>query len=210
MVYVRSPLIRRARYLQRVILNLPLYLTTMQPSINDIELADKAYNQMRESKRHDANKFDLFLQQLETTKQQHKHKPQSSSSHHKQASSSTIDSLRYTADTDDDERRDVTHKKEEEEVRLTAVDSFIERYNIKGDVSYTEAKKGDDGMLHNNNEDTSITQQRKVNIHSLPDAILKLDRRQDIPTPQHKNDVLVEIEVSKRTVFITYKWMYIS
>ena len=182
----------------------------MQPSINDIELADKAYNQMRESKRHDANKFDLFLQQLETTKQQHKHKPQSSSSrnHIKQASSSTIDSLRYTADTDDDER-DVTHKKEEEEVRLTAVDSFIERYNIKGDVSYTEAKKGDDGMLHNNNEDTSITQQRKVNIHSLPDAILKLDRRQDIPTPQHKNDVLVEIEVSKRTVF-TYKWMYIS
>ena len=30
----------------------------------------------------------------------------------------------------------------------------------------------------------------------LPDAILKLDRRHAIPRPRHKNDVLVEIEVS--------------
>eukprot|EP01082_Thalassiosira_pseudonana_P008638 g7866.t1 g7866 contig26:437316-440350(-) len=37
----------------------------------------------------------------------------------------------------------------------------------------------------------------------LPDAILKLDRRHDIPRPRHKNDVLVEIEAStidKRTL----------
>lgn len=36
----------------------------------------------------------------------------------------------------------------------------------------------------------------------LPDAILKLDRRHDIPRPRHKNDVLVEIEVSVLLVMI--------
>ena len=62
---------------------------------------------------------------------------------------------------------------------VSSVDSFIERSKSGSDHDV-----GQDGLLQLGPEEDG-----------LPDAILKLDRRQAIPTPRHKNDVLVEIEV---------------
>ena len=71
------------------------------------------------------------------------------------------------------------------------VDSFIEKAQ-SGQMSVDMDRYqsvGDELELLNRNSDTNLAGQ------GLPDAILRLDRRDAIPTPRHKNDVLLEIEV---------------
>ena len=73
-----------------------------------------------------------------------------------------------------------SHPNSLNEATASSVDSFIERSKSGSDRD----DAGQDGLLQLGPEEDG-----------LPDAILKLDRRQAIPTPRHKNDVLVEIEV---------------
>lgn len=74
-----------------------------------------------------------------------------------------------------------SHPNSINEATTSSVDSFIERSKSG---SGSDHAAGQDGFLQLGPEEDG-----------LPDAILKLDRRQAIPTPRHKNDVLVEIEV---------------
>ncbi|KAL7536689.1 hypothetical protein ACHAXR_007337 [Thalassiosira sp. AJA248-18] len=77
-----------------------------------------------------------------------------------------------------------------------SVDSFIERAQSgqgspKASQNCTAATGEEQQKLFNRESDTT-----RFFDEGLPDAILKLDRRHAIPTPRHKNDVLVEIEAS--------------
>ena len=150
----------------------------------------------------DAHKFDQFLKKLETTKKKIRDRADSSDN-------STFDSrLNESAfndtvtgygcdnnDNDDDEEGDdqpifetrqsfVDRVSESNQHRQmdSPVDSFIERAQSGGGGTSLSCNR--DGM--------DIT---RFFDEGLPDAILKLDRRQAIPTPRHNNDVLVEIEV---------------
>ena len=154
----------------------------------------------------DAHEFDRFLMKLETTKQ-----PLSSRSMLWHADSSdgnsTFDSRNESAFDDNnmimmessndrqlfDTRQCFVDRRVERSPRSGqdfAVDSFIERTQ-SGQSSFDRYNHpgGEERLqLVNRNSD-------KFYEEGLPDAILKLDRRHAIPTPRHKNDVLLEIEV---------------
>ena len=153
----------------------------------------------RSSPRSDAQEFDQVLKKLETTKQVNKASSSSSASHKREYSSdagSTCDSRNESAFVDTitkiyDDGRPIEPKLFETRQCFvdrrvgapscgTSVDSFIERATSSG--SEEQTKQPEDG-------ETKLFGER------LPDAIRKLDLRHDIPTPRHKNDVLVEIEV---------------
>ena len=152
----------------------------------------------RNSPRSDAQEFDQVLKKLETTKQV-KRSSSSSASHKREYSSdagSTCDSRNESAFVDTitkiyDDGRPIEPKLFETRQCFvdrrvgapscgTSVDSFIERATSSGSEEQTKQPE---------NGETKLFEER------LPDAIRKLDLRHDIPTPRHKNDVLVEIEV---------------
>ena len=168
---------------------------------------------MRESQQqHQANNnYDQFLKRLETVK----HKPQvqptrTASPDNYSHTDSTFDSLRYTQDSnskDDEELMKIAAQFDdiEEEQRNGANEqqhnasayqtrqSFVDRQHPEAQI--TEAV--DSFIQLSNSRSTSEINDLQLGPEEerLPDAILKLDRRHDIPSPRHKNDVLVEIEV---------------
>ena len=172
---------------------------------------------MRESQQHQANNnYDQFLKRLETVK----HKPQqqptrASSPDNYSHTDSTFDSLRYTQESDskDDEElmkiaaqfddiqvveeqrngANSTNEHQEQSAYQTR-QSFVDRQHPE-----TQISEAVDSFIQLSNSRTSEVDNLQFTgpeDDNLPDAILKLDRRHDIPSPRHKNDVLVEIEVS--------------
>ncbi|KAL9183115.1 hypothetical protein ACHAXT_004902 [Thalassiosira profunda] len=141
----------------------------------------------------EAHEFDKFLLKLETTKQQPSprrwNRADSSDnstfdSRNESAFGETIAELglgRTSAESDFETRQRFVDR-EGPTTSQGSVDSFIER-----------AQSGTSGSQRGAGGDTWYVEGEGG---GLPDAILKLDRRQAIPTPRHKNDVLVEIEAS--------------
>jgi len=165
---------------------------------------------MRESQQHQANNnYDQFLKRLETVK----HKPQpptrTSSPDNYSHTDSTFDSLRYTQESDskddeelmkiaaqfddiEEEQRNGTNEHQKQSAYQTR-QSFVDRQHPEAQIS-----EAVDSFIQLSNSRTSERDNLQFTgpeDDNLPDAILKLDRRHDIPSPRHKNDVLVEIEV---------------
>ena len=170
---------------------------------------------MRESRQqHQANNnYDQFLKRLETVK----HKPQqptrTASPDNYSHTDSTFDSLRYTQESDSkdeeelmkiaaqfddiqavEEQRNGANSTAEQQSAYQTRQSFVDRQHPEAQIS-----EAVDSFIQLSNSRTSEVDNLQFTgpeDDNLPDAILKLDRRHDIPSPRHKNDVLVEIEVS--------------
>jgi len=166
---------------------------------------------MRESQQHQANNnYDQFLKRLETVK----HKPQvqptrTSSPDNYSHTDSTFDSLRYTQESDskddeelmkiaaqfddiEEEQRNGTNSTAEQQSAYQTRQSFVDRQHPEAQIS-----EAVDSFIQLSNSRGSEIKSLDLGPEEdkLPEAILKLDRRHDIPRPRHKNDVLVEIEV---------------
>jgi len=165
---------------------------------------------MRESQQHQANNnYDQFLKRLETVKQP---PTRTSSPDNYSHTDSTFDSLRYTQESDskddeelmkiaaqfddiEEEQRNGTND-EQQQHNASAYQtrqSFVDRQHPE-----TQISEAVDSFIQLSNSRTSERDNLQFTgpeDDNLPDAILKLDRRHDIPRPRHKNDVLVEIEV---------------
>ena len=162
---------------------------------------------MRESKQHQAanNNYDQFLKRLETVKQP---PTRTASPDNYSHTDSTFDSLRYTQESDskddeelmkiaaqfddiEEEQRNGTNDEQKQSAYQTR-QSFVDRQHPEAQIS-----EAVDSFIQLSNSRTSEIDNLQLGTEEerLPDAILKLDRRHDIPSPRHKNDVLVEIEV---------------
>ena len=156
-----------------------------------------------QSQQHQANNnYDQFLKRLETVKQP---PTRTSSPDNYSHTDSTFDSLRYTQESDskddeelmkiaaqfddiEEEQRNGANSTAEQQSAYQTRQSFVDRQHPET-AQITEAV---DSFIQLSNSRSNI----QLEEDGLPDAILKLDRRHDIPSPRHKNDVLVEIEVS--------------
>jgi len=159
----------------------------------------------------DAQKFDQFLMRLETTKQPPPHPVSESRQHADSSDSSTFDSRTETAFDDRTIEPSDRHLFETRQCLVerrvvgsprsahSSVDSFIARTQSGQSSMERFGTSEQELQLVNRNSETRLFED------GLPDAILKLDRRNDIPTPRHKNDVLLEIEactVDKRDLMV--------
>ena len=168
---------------------------------------------MRESRQqHQAanNNYDQFLKRLETVKQP---PTRTSSPDNYSHTDSTFDSLRYTQDSnskdeeelmkiaaqfddiqiEEEKRNGANDEQQEQHASYQTRQSFVDRQHPEAQIS-----EAVDSFIQLSNSRTSERDNQFTGPEddNLPDAILKLDRRHDIPSPRHKNDVLVEIEVS--------------
>ena len=166
----------------------------------------------------DAHKFDQFLKKLETTKQVKKiHRTDSSDNStfdsrlNESAFNDTVTGYGYGDDEEEDDmpifetRQSFVDRVSEssQHRQLDSVDSFIRRAQSGGGGEAASFHSGADDNFRLHNGDGMDT---RFFDEGLPDAILKLDRRQAIPTPRHKNDVLVEIEVCYLHEYVVHRF----
>ena len=162
----------------------------------------------------DAHKFDQFLKKLEVTKQVKVPSPLMNESRHRAYSSdNSFDSRNETAFNDFPEEDDHHNERQLFETRQCfvdrrvdgpachdSVDSFIERAH-SGESNIERVQfSGEELQLLNRNSDTEFFGEYQGRVagkgtNCQSECLLKLDRRDAIPTPRHKNDVLLEIEV---------------